>query len=1239
VNSTPSESAGAVPKFRRRTGADSLHSELYEVKMAAFLFARGLNRTEEFLLASNVEGVGAFDDLVFRYRLRDSDVWKTCFIQLKHKKSKGTIQRSSLTQMSGNFSLFKYFNSYCEIKQNAPTDPKLKECGPFVDFEFIIYTNEKMKYVSLIQGKASDPLSILSSGTDFGKYITFDRTSEKDIFEYFEQLSLYQNFITDLDSVLNTGTYVEKDINLEIKNFQSYVTNTDILGKLNSLQSNLNKDYISRLIKEISKCDFTLFEEFLSRVKIFHSQTNEQSLEGLIEIELQEACKASLSVAKFIYKKFDEGFSKWWKKDGNVEWLSQNSKLWKAVQKHIITEINEKSKPITQEIEGCDIRFNQQHVQKLLDAITQNTVLNIVTNSNTRALQRLKIYQALNTLGYKNSLFMGIKSLMILHKEINNLWPCKWSDVMVVDCDTDGNVAHTVLDNVQQSADRGQVLHIPDGNTVNFFVDILQKYQQKLVLISTRQIASGFQEKLRNIPKYFEDNCNIADFHEKSQKQILERNVNFQGTNVPLLTLVGEDPTDSIKALLDSDVISLLFTNELSVGRELGDHSKYYIPRVLQRHIYLKEDILKMTDRAITFAVSGLQADDLKNYLPDGGKLCEFVYDEKERTHIFKIFSDSSNIGLGAECGNVMPDQKEGTKLKSNYASFNIFRNNNSGFTVNECSKINSFSSVATRSETAVSVAVKNRKTYNEAGENIKPEEVRYIILGNINPVSEVTELKERFSNVQWIHWKDNYFLWMNTNCNIDIIRRYIVNTKYEIYDMKSVLEHNDRTMLLVAEPGMGKSTFLSYMAHEIKKWKPSVWVLRINLNEHTNELENIEFENDCIDRCKMFLWNAAHSLKQEALNVAKELFLQALVQIGKMVIILDGYDEISPYYSRKVKMLIKAIRDKTASNIWISSRFPYRQELEDIVGNFAFTLQPFTKENQIQFLEQYWSEVTEISNRENLRTFADKLLCLCSKNISDKDGEFTGIPLQTMMLGEAFVNEAKEYCCSGKISFPKEFNLLFLFKKFTEKKFDIYFKEKNKMDTSRPAVKRDKKNYADKHMISALQYLFTPKEFNELLGTIPANDLEQTKLFLREDNAQEVGIIINTDTVTGRPKFIHRCFAEYFVAKWLTVNFSKCEEFISNFLFNTTYEVTRNIFDRMLAEGSEIHGSVLNNDIHAPNEIFENNRNLKILDKGGRTALHLAASYNRPYIQQLLSFQGIDINTPDSVLKWTPLK
>jgi len=90
------------------------------------------------------------------------------FLQLKHKKYGGTIQRLSLTQISGKYSLFKSFESYCAIKCNASTDHKLKHCGPFDDYEFVIYTNARMESKCPLQGGHSEPISVLSYGKTAG---------------------------------------------------------------------------------------------------------------------------------------------------------------------------------------------------------------------------------------------------------------------------------------------------------------------------------------------------------------------------------------------------------------------------------------------------------------------------------------------------------------------------------------------------------------------------------------------------------------------------------------------------------------------------------------------------------------------------------------------------------------------------------------------------------------------------------------------------------------------------------------------------------------------------------------------------------------------------------------------------------------------------------------------------------------------------------------------------------------
>jgi ankyrin repeat protein len=923
----------------------------------------------------------------------------------------------------------------------------------------------------------------------------------------------------------------------------------------------------------------------LSKIKIFQNQSNETSFKQLIKKELQEACKASHSVTNSIYTKFAEGFSKWWKKVGNVEWFGEASNLWKNIEKCLIREVYDISEPELHGFVGYDIRFNQQHIQRLCDAVKQNTFLNIITNSNIRTLHKLKTYQALNTLGYMNSLFIGLKSLMFRRNEIRKLWPCKLSTVLVIDCDCDGNVADILLDILQQSAGCEQGSKNSDNNKVETLVEVLQTYQQKVVQISTRKhknLGSKLREKIGKSYADYVDNCNISDMDEECQYKLLERTVNFQGTNVALQKLLGKNPPICTKSLVDSDVISTLLSGEekLCVGRKLSDTPKYYVHRSLEHRVYLKDDIVKLTDNTVTLAVSGLQVDQLKKYLPAGEKICEFVYDEREKSHFFKIFSDFSKAGFSAEW--------------------------------------------------------KHMKSHHKIGEATKPEDVRYVILGDLKPENSFRKLKDLCTNVHWIQMEEGSFLWRESNCNIDIIRRKIDDTKYKEYDIKSVMGHKDKAMSLVAEPGMGKSTFLSYLEHEIKKLNPSVWIVRINLREYTRELENIEFEKECIDKCKTFLWSAAHSPEQDALTLVEKIFKQALEQTGKMVIILDGLDEISPDYSSKVERLIREIRDKTSSKIWVSSRFYYRQDLEDILVKLAFTLQPFTLENKIEFLEQYWNEVINIPKQRRLRNFAIKLLRLCSQNISDKDGEFTGIPLQIKMLGEAFMKEAEEYCSSGKVNIPEKFNLLDLLRKFTENKFSIYFSEKNAMDSSKPETKRGKNTYLEKHMVLALISLFSLNELEGLLGD-RKHVLEQAQDFLHSGRAQEFGII--SDITDEKPQFIHRCFAEYFVAKWFTANFRKCKDIISNTLFNSTYEVARNIFYRMLAEEYEMHGAVLNNVIDAVKEFLKQGTEINNSDKDGRTDLHLAVSYNSPVIQKLLTFPGADANKPAAVLIWTPLK
>jgi hypothetical protein len=130
-------------------------------------------------------------------------------------------------------------------------------------------------------------------------------------------------------------------------------------------------------------------------------------------------------------------------------------------------------------------------------------------------------------MGYTNSLFIGLKSLKDRRKEILKLWPSKWSAALVIDCDCDGNVADILLGILHRSVGCEQGLEIPGGNVVESLVGVLQKYEHRVILISSQHIklASPVQEEFGDINGAFEDNCDLSDFEANTQRQMLERTI------------------------------------------------------------------------------------------------------------------------------------------------------------------------------------------------------------------------------------------------------------------------------------------------------------------------------------------------------------------------------------------------------------------------------------------------------------------------------------------------------------------------------------------------------------------------------------------------------------------------------------------------------------------------------------------------------------------------------------------
>jgi hypothetical protein len=62
----------------------------------------------------------------------------------------------------------------------------------------------------------------------------------------------------------------------------------------------------------------------------------------------------------------------------------------------------------------------------------------------------------------------------------------------------------------------------------------------------------------------------------------------------------------------------------------------------------------------------------------------------------------------------------------------------------------------------------------------------------------------------------------------------------------------------------------------------------------------------------------------------------------------LDGFDEISPFYEQTIIDLLQALRQTAVEQLWVTTRPHLREELEDNLQQLSYTLELFAEGNQI---------------------------------------------------------------------------------------------------------------------------------------------------------------------------------------------------------------------------------------------------------------------------------------------------
>jgi len=231
-------------------------------------------------------------------------------------------------------------------------------------------------------------------------------------------------------------------------------------------------------------------------------------------------------------------------------------------------------------------------------------------------------------------------------------------------------------------------------------------------------------------------------------------------------------------------------------------------------------------------------------------------------------------------------------------------------------------------------------------------------------------------------------------------------------------IANKTKMFILSAEAGTGKTETFQQFTVKIKRKFPTNWVSYIDFKDHKELYKSVKTLMDVKNMLKIIF-------KVTSENKFEEKIFENFFESGRLVLLWNGFDEISPDHSDDVMRILGLVRNETSNIQFICTRPLYSNQLSLKFKIVTYTLIPFNETAQENFVEIFLkSQKVENTKIPNYIKKVQKI----ANSTESKDNFDT--PLMLIMIANLI---------SGKKEILESENLFEIYQNFVHSKIEIW--------------------------------------------------------------------------------------------------------------------------------------------------------------------------------------------------------